>query len=29
MAKSIAIHEGVIRPSLVAELEAFRAPAAG
>ncbi len=26
MAKSIAIHEGVIRPSLVAELEAFRAP---
>ncbi|MGZ3353559.1 MAG: baeRF10 domain-containing protein [Isosphaeraceae bacterium] len=26
MAKSIAIHEGVIQPSLVAELEAFRAP---
>ncbi len=26
MAKSIAIHEGVIRPSLVAELEAFRVP---
>jgi peptide subunit release factor 1 (eRF1) len=26
MAKGIALHEGIIRPSLVAELEAFRAP---
>jgi hypothetical protein len=26
MSKAIALHEGVIRPSLVAELEAFRAP---
>ena len=26
MARSIAVHEGVIRPSLVAELETFRSP---
>src|SRR5260370_4680824 len=26
MAKALALHEGVIRPGLVAELEAFRAP---